>query len=226
MISVGIVVEGITDYEVISNILYGFFDEDEPMIKPIQPVFDEDQKAKKGYSAQNSEEFGGWVNVIDYCKHQERLAKDMQGIDYLVIQIDTDTSEEIGFDVSKIENNKELTATELYNNVIEKLQNCIIQAYSSDFFNFYAEKIIFAIAIHSTECWLLPLYATQKADIQATKNCHARLKKILKRKINKKEKVYDELSKPLMKNRELQKIKDKNPSLKIFIENLEKQIVR
>ncbi len=206
MKSVGIVAEGITDYVVIRNILYGFFDEEEPMIKPIQPVFDETQKAAKGYSAQNSEEFGGWVNVIDYCKHQERLAKDIQGLDYLIIQIDTDTSEEKGFDVAKNdEKNQELNTSELSNKVIEKLQNLIVQAYTSDFFNFYQEKIIFAIAVHSTECWLLPLHATQKADVQATKNCHKRLEKVLKEKVVKKEKTYDDLSKKFMKYNELKK---------------------
>jgi hypothetical protein len=220
MKSIGIVAEGITDYSVISNIVYGFFGDEEPIIKPIQPVFDEDQKASKGYIIQSAEQFGGWVNVFDYCKDQERLSKDMQGLDYLIIQIDTDTSDEIGYDVSKNDaQNQELSPDKLIEKIIEKINSLLIHS------NFYQEKIIFAIAVHSTECWLLPLFSDKYSDIKATKNCHARLEKIRKESIKKESRVYEQLSKPLMKRKELYKIKDKNPSLKIFIENLERQIL-
>jgi hypothetical protein len=220
MKSIGIVAEGVTDYAVISNIVYGFFADEEPIIKPIQPVFDEDQKASKGYIIQSGEQFGGWVNVFDYCKDQERLSKDMQGLDYLIIQIDTDTSDEIGYDVSKNDaQNQELSPDELIGKIIEKINSLLIHS------NFYQEKIIFAIAVHSTECWLLSLFSDKNSDIKATKNCHARLEKIRKESIKKESRVYEHLSKPLMKPKELYKIKDKNPSLKIFIENLERQIL-
>jgi hypothetical protein len=225
MKSIGIVAEGITDYVVISNIVYGFFGGEEPIIKPIQPVFDEDQVQKKGYAIQSAEEFGGWVNVFDYCKDQKRLSKDMQGLDYLIIQIDTDTSEEANYDISKYDdNNQELSPSGLIEKVIEKLNTLIINANQQDFFNYYQEKIIFAVAVHSTECWLLLLYASKKSDIEATKNCHNRLEKIRKESIKKEYRIYDNLSKSLMKQKELYKIKDKNPSLKIFIENLERQV--
>jgi hypothetical protein len=258
MKSIGIVAEGITDYSVISNIVYGFFGDEEPIIKPIQPVFDEDQKASKGYTIQSAEQFGGWVNVFDYCKDQERLSKDMQGLDYLIIQIDTDTSDEIGYDVSKNDaQNQELSPDKLIEKVIEKINSLLIHS------NFYQDKIIFAIAVHSTECWLLPLFTTLKSDVEAIKNCYDRLSKVIKtnverhpkdddnkmllklhskskestdvltkmpvfdkkRGIEKNKEVYNIVSKPLMTPKELYRIKDKNPSLKIFIENLERQIL-
>jgi hypothetical protein len=214
MLTFGIIGEGITDQIVIENVIYGFFGKDEPEgINYLQPLRD------------HTDSFGNWYNVIEYCR-SERLKTDMEDNDYIIIQIDTDTSDEKNYDISKLdENNQELAPEQLIENVTEKLKNLIIKANSSIFFDFYQKKIIFAIAVHSTECWLLPLYTVKKSDIEATKNCHNRLEKILKRVINKDFRTYNDLSKPFIKQKELYKIKDKNPSLNFFVDNLERQVI-
>ena len=210
----GIVAEGITDQVVIKNILYGLLGSEKlEDANFLQPTRDQ------------TDSFGNWYNVLEYCK-SERLEKDFLYNDFIVIQIDTDTSEEAHFDVPKYdENNKELSVEQLVTNVFEKLKTLIINKNGLEFWEYYEEKIIFAIAVHSTECWLLPLYATLKKEMEATKNCHNRLENLLKKGIKKEAAVYEGLSKPFMKSKDLLKIKDKNPSLKIFIENLETQVV-
>lgn len=210
----GIVAEGITDQVVIKNILYGLLGseklEDANFLQPMRDQTDS---------------FGNWYNVIEYCG-SERVRKDFENNDFIVIQIDTDTSEEKHFDIPKHdENNKELSVEQLIMNVFEKLKTLIINKNGIDFWEYYEQKIIFAIAVHSTECWLLPLYATSKREMEATKNCHNRLGKLLKTSIKKEAAVYEGLSKPFMKSKELLKVKDKNPSLRIFIENLETQVI-
>ena len=210
----GIVAEGITDQVVIKNILYGLLGseklEDANFLQPMRDQTDS---------------FGNWYNVLEYCK-SERLKIDFEDNDFIVIQIDTDTSEEAHFDIPKHdENNKELSVEQLITNVFEKLKTLIINKNGIEFWKYYEEKIIFAIAVHSTECWLLPLYATSKKEMEVTKNCHNRLENLLKKGIKKEAIIYEDLSKRFMKSKELLKIKDKNPSLKIFIGNLKTQVI-
>lgn len=216
MYNFGIVAEGVTDQAVIENILYGFLDENEPeSINWLQPLRNATD-SKLG--------FGNWLNVIEYCR-SERLKADFDNNDFIIIQVDTDVSEEIHFEVSKLdENNQERSPEQLIKAVVDKLNTLIINANQQDFFDFYKDKIIFAIAVHSTECWLLPLYATSKKDMEAAKNCETRLARLLTKGIKKEVRFYDDLSRDFMKIKELTKARDHNKSLNIFMENLEKQV--
>jgi hypothetical protein len=148
MISFGLITEGITDQEVISNILFGYFDNPDLVITELQPLRDETDRNK-------SQNFGGWGNLIEYCK-SEVFKYAFQTIDYLIVQIDTDVCEDYG--ISKKEKGKDLTPEQLITKVIEKF----ITILGQDFYEKLKSRIIFAIAVHSIECWLLPIYYTDK----------------------------------------------------------------
>ena len=56
----------------------------------------------------------------------------------------------------------------LYNRVVDRLKRDI----DGDIFTQYADKILFAICINETECWLLPLYyASSPKKCSSTTNC-------------------------------------------------------
>ncbi len=94
----------------------------------------------------------------------------------------------------------------------------------------YKHKIIFAIAIDSTECWLLPLYYQDKQHQGKRENCLKALDQALEKAgketiADKKKdpKYYHTLSKDYSKHKRLMAVYENNPSLRIFIEELSKR---
>ena len=142
MLTFGVIAEGPTDQTVIENILLGYFkdQEDEPDVRYIQPP------------RPLTETPAGWGHVF---KSLER--KDYEGAlqynDYLVIHIDTDVQEEPGFDVPRREGRTQLSIPDRVDRVIARLKRDIDAA----FYQANAHRILFAIAVDTIECWLLPL---------------------------------------------------------------------
>ncbi|MDZ4787195.1 MAG: phage tail protein [bacterium] len=143
MISFGLITEGLTDQIVIENILAGYFNSPDIDVEPLQPERDKDNDNKSKY--------GGWTLVFDYCQSKD-FRESFQFIDYIIIQIDTDVSED--YHIAHQDENGEFTPQQLIEKVIEKLRDAI----GEDFYSQNQQKIVFAISVHSIECWLLPLY--------------------------------------------------------------------
>ena len=141
MISFGLIAEGLTDQIVIEDILAGYLNSAYIEVTPLQPKRD---KSK----------IGGWTLVFDYCR-SKKFQEAFQFIDYIIIQIDTDVSEDYG--VAKQDENGEFTPQQLIAKVIEKFRSAI----GDNFYSRYQPQIIFAISVHSIECWLLPLYQVE-----------------------------------------------------------------
>ena len=148
MISFGLITEGLTDQIVIENILAGYFNNPDLDITPLQPQRDKkDENKFTGY--------GSWSQVFAYCRSRD-FQESFQFNDYIIIQIDTDVSEEFG--IPQQDKNGEFTPEELIEKVIEKFK----QEIGEDFYNKFQQRIIWAISVHSIECWLLPLYYQEK----------------------------------------------------------------
>jgi hypothetical protein len=112
------------------------------------------------------------------------------------------------------ENGKLLTPEQLIEKVIDKFRSDI----GEDFYDQNASRIIFAIAVHSIECWLLPLCLPEKkAEID---DCMNILKRDLTNFQPKDHKYYQEISMEYANKSSLLKLYPENPSLKIFIEQL------
>ncbi len=212
MINFGLVTEGITDQEVISNILFGYYSNPDILITELQPLRDETDKNK-------STNFGGWGNLIEYCK-SDVFKYAFQTTKYIIIQIDTDICEE--YHISKKENGKELTPQELILKVTEKF----IEVIGYDFYHNYQHRIIFAISVHSIECWLLPIYFDDNKRSK-TVNCLQTLNQALKKqgftidKNNKNVDYYREISDIFIKRKKLDKYYPYNPSFEVFIKKLD-----
>jgi hypothetical protein len=216
MISFGLVTEGLTDQIVIENILAGYFNSPDLDIRQLQPQRDKDNENKSTY--------GGWTLVFDYCKSRD-FQEALQFIDYIIIQIDTDVSDD--YNIPKVHENGDFTPQELIEKVIEKFRG----ASGDDFYRKYQQKIIFAISVHSIECWLLPLYYTDKKNKSKFKSCldtlNPQVYKKHKFRIDAKNpEYYRIISEQYRKHKVLMKHYAENPSLKNFIEEIQSRDIK
>ena len=156
MISFGLITEGLTDQIVIENILAGYFKNPDLDIRPLQPERDKkDENKFKGY--------GSWSQVLAYCRLKD-FQESFQFNDYIIIQIDPNVLQDYG--IPQQDENGEFTPQELIKKVIEKFKEEI----GEYFYSQCQQRIIWAISVHSIECWLLPLYYKEKKKSKF-KNC-------------------------------------------------------
>ena len=210
----GIIAEGKTDQIVIGNILAGFFNNYDLIVRELQPAL---------FATEPSQisKFGGWYNVFQYCQSDFFLPA-FEDNDFIIIQIDSDCSNEKHFEVPKTDGEKVEFFVE---RIRKRFQSVISESNGREEYDRIAERIIFAIAVNSIECWLLPLVYNDKTQ-GATDNCLFKLNKKLPdgSKINpskKDKRIYQKISKDFIKTKTLQKAFPQNPSLKIFVESLE-----
>lgn len=225
MISFGLITEGITDQIVLENILFGFFNNVDIPINPLCPLRDATDRNRM-------EKAGNWVEVFEYCASSD-FKTALFSNDFLIIQIDTDVlkSENISqkYKVNSLNINN-------INEIIEKVKSRfidIINTYQGNyFFETYQNKIIFAIAIDSIECWLLPIYYENEiAKSSKTTNCLSTLNMALNKKEHftidaKKPDYYRKISKIYRKQKQLKAYYALNPSFDVFIQDIQnKEIV-
>jgi hypothetical protein len=210
------IAEGLTDQIVIENILAGYFNPDID-INWLQPLRD-------ATDANRSSNFGGWSQVFEYCR-STAFKEAFQFNEYIIIQIDTDISEEQHYNVPHRDENGEFTPEQLIDKVIDKFKGLM----SEDFYSQYKDKIIFAIAVHSMECWLLPLYYTDNKKTKI-KSCLLTLNQALQKiegftidANKKKPEYYRNISHQYCKGKTLMKLYKENPSFKLFIEEIQKR---
>jgi len=212
MLKFGLACEGVTDQAVIENILCGFYKDKnlKSEIKAFQPLFDATQQK------QLEGEFGGWEILLKFLS-TKRFRQEVINNHYMIIQIDTDISEHPNFNVSQ----HNLSVEELIEKVVERL---ILEIDSKkEFYSKYKERIIFAISVHSLECWLLPLYKSSKNG--KISGCFETLQRESKKiKVIKDYKTYEKLSHDFLKYKKLINIASKNSSFQVFINRLPKKI--
>lgn len=225
MVTFGLITEGITDQIIIENVLCGFFDSEDIDVNMLQPLRDETDKNR-------CKNYGGWKLTFDYCA--STVFRDaMPFNDYIIIQIDTDVSDEVHYDISKLdENGDELSPEQLIENVKQKFIDLISNNLGEEFYKQCADKLIFAISVHSIECWLLPLYENEKKKKVKIKNCLENLNRALKQKElssinlnNKSPDDYETISKLYRKHKILMRHYKDNPSFKIFIDEVQEHSI-
>jgi hypothetical protein len=167
--------------------------------------------------------FGNWENVLRYLgekKHRDAL----EFADYLIVQIDTDQSEHPNFNVPQQEGGKPLEPSTIVERVSQRLYDVI----GKEDIKFYGDRIILAICVREIECWLLPLWDQRKAA--KCEGCLDTLNRALSRSnaptINphdKSARVYDLVSKEYRKPQNLLEKGPLNPSLEIFLKELDRR---
>jgi hypothetical protein len=219
----GIIAEGPTDQIVIQNILVGFFDNVEltTNIKFLQPLRDATDTIK---------EQGGWFKVFEYCQSQYFLDAFEQN-DFLIIQIDSDVCEHEHFNVSRRTEEGEKADDVLITDIINRFQNLFIKTFGEDKYDQFKGRLIYGICLEELECWLLPIYYTDKTR-SATNNCIYKLNKKINKELNiyidpanknNMTQQYWKISKPYMKQKTLISNAYHNISLGMFIDALKEK---
>ena len=155
----------------------------------------------------------------------EEFKNDVLNNECVILQIDTDVSKEQNFDVAKIDENGNLLSVEsLISKVIDRL---ILEINKEDatFYQAYKDKIIFAISVHSLECWLIALHDESK---MTTENCFDELRKIKfpnNFQVSKKYAKYDTLSQPFLIRENIEAVSQKDSSFRFFTQQLEQVII-
>lgn len=208
----GIICEGVTDFHVLKHVIQAYFDD--PVILPIQPNLDETHnKTATGT-------FGGWELVAKYLK-SDHFEDAILAADFVVVQIDTDVCEHINFGVAPI-SLADSDHQSFYENIRLKLIEWM-DSYAADTYDFYKDKIIFAISVHSLECWLLAYHGTKKCKITG---CDTELSAVMRKKkkslntVTKNVQEYIEHSRDLRRKRNHPSIIAKSLSFEKFIQQL------
>lgn len=212
-----LVTEGVTDYLVLKPILQNFFSE-EPIIRQIRPEINDSEHETSGK--------GGFRQVLDFCK-SDSVNEILKENDFVVIQIDSDVSPSRGFGIPHQVDGFEIDHIELYKSIIGHLKSLFPESVTS----VNISKIIFAIGIHSIECWLIPILVPEGPNI--THKCLTILNDELRaagmfqipkhRKNSIRSKAsFLTLSKSFSSKKEITRIADYNIGFKKFVDSLEK----
>lgn len=213
-----LITEGASEHRVIKHLIAKYFKDFEPEINQIQPKVVNNKQAV----------IGGWNEVLKYCEREELKDVFVEN-NFLIIQIDTDQSQNRAFNVNHIDSTGKLKSDEtLYNDVLHKLQMRI----KPEIFEQYKERILFAICIHSIECWLLPICYNDNHRL-STNNCIKTLNSALSKQNkltispsgkNKSNgiKAYTQILSDLKRKSDIINSSKFNFGFKSFVESLEK----
>ena len=158
MASIALICEGASEVKMLTYIVTRYLG-DEIVVNAIQPAL-----TQKGRQANE----GGWHEVLNHC-NDETINAIFATNDYLVIQIDTDACVQTNYDVNVYDESNQKVADDI---LYERVRNRLLKDLSAEIQTKYANRILFAICINETECWLLPLYYENDAKKRcATTNC-------------------------------------------------------
>ena len=216
MVKIGLITEGITDQFILKPIVRNYWKEIEIHFNEIQPRVDETDK---------QEGFGGWVNVLRTCE-EEDFSSLFLYLDFVIIQIDSDVSQEKGFDITHFAEGKQLDDKEVCESIVSKLRSLIPPKYYEN----NQDKFLFAIGIQSSECWLLSL--SKQGNLKSkTINClNALNRDLAKRKTDlinedqknsaKSRRVYQSLAREFKNRKVLVEAAKHNTGLEEFVNQL------
>lgn len=198
--------EGLTDFTIMKNLLIGFFNDKNLPVRRLLP------ESNKPF---------GWGNLFDQLsKGIFRFGFELN--DYVIVQIDSGTCADWDEGIKHIGDNE--SQVEVF---VQQIVKVLIKKIGEDFYNQNKNKIIFAIAVHDIECWVLPFISDKASDQSKMVNCFKTAEQIavkqgfsLHRKNYEDGKHYENLSKGMKKQKDLIRLHALNPSLKIFVDNL------
>jgi hypothetical protein len=216
-----LITEGASEFNILKKIVSVLYKNEDPICNPIQPKLEDSGKQDGA---------GGWNEVLKYCEREEELKSIFVENDYLIIQIDTDQSQQQPFNVAQPNGIKD---DALVNAVRDRLCSSLPESVRTNYLN----RIIFAVCVQTVECWLLPIYfVDEKANLRkSTLTCLDKLNRELKR-LNKKTIpaasknsahsiiAYKEAMSDWRKANDVIKSARSQHSLKLFIEEISNKV--
>lgn len=210
-VKIGIVCEGISDYRILRYITERYLRDEDVYAIPLKP-----KETKQG--AQDG--FGSWQGVLEYIKGDDQMIVEAirEGCRYVIVHIDTDVREQYGLPAD-FKNHEELH---------EGVRNMLLSGLHS---GFNPDMLVFAIAIHETECWLIPFLTDDKKDCAKADSCVNTVNKLIKGRgsIDKDNKnaekvrpIYQEILKRKKKAIDIKVASQYNYGFAYFIETLDR----
>lgn len=214
-LSFAIVGEGKTDQVVLESILIGVFSD---KLDPGNVVYEQPPLDESG--SHQSESWGNWLNVVKYLEGKA-YREAFQFHPFLVVQIDSDICEEPGLEISKTGEGGIAHSAQF---LAEKIREKLSQIIGKEDMDTYRDRFLFAIGVHSLECWLLPLYGKHN-EASNIMSCKVRVDRGLKREkmqgLNKSDiRTYHAASSPYRRFKVLSEVSHLQQSFDIFVKEL------
>lgn len=167
MTSIAVICEGVSEFNIINHIVSRYTGEH--IINAVQPKINREKLTQT--------DNGGWSRVLDHCT-DEVIDNIFQLNDYLIIQIDTDSSHISPYDVPSAFKDGTLKS---HKRLHAEIKVRLIKNLSRDVKKKYLNRIFFAICHNEIECWLLPIYYSGSQACK-TNNCIRTLNQELSRR--------------------------------------------
>lgn len=209
---IGIVSEGVSDYYVLSHIVSRYLKEQDVYTIPLNP------KQERGKQVG----FSGWQGVLNYISGKDERNLIVEALkedcEYVVVQIDTDVCEEYGV------THQTGDVVLLWQQVCDNLSSCVPEEFDKS-------RLLFAITIDETECWIIPFVNSDKKSCTSTNRCVNLVNKSIRKENlyidadNKNsdgaKSAYDYILKQKKKPKEIKECSAFNYGFKKFIEQLD-----
>jgi hypothetical protein len=155
----------------------------------------------------------GWELVFEYCR--ERAADALAANDYVVIHLDTDQGDHPNFGVPLSHQGIERPYNELVENAI-----AVITAQLGDsVYPAYANRLLFAISVHSMESWLLLCLFDRDEPKNSMDRLNRQLLRRNKKPLVKERRAYQQLARQI-RGKQLIALSGGKHSLGLFLVQL------
>tara|TARA_R110000868_G_scaffold110393_1_gene299161 strand:+ start:1825 stop:2514 length:690 start_codon:yes stop_codon:yes gene_type:complete len=206
MPSIALITEGLTDQIVIERLIEAVCPttpDDPLLVTYAQPIRDRTDAHHAPHA--------GWAKVFEYCEHtlEDALATN----DLVLVHIDTDDGEHIHYGLPLTADGKDRD----YIDLAEGAKSILIAKMGASATAEALQRIIFAIAVHATESWLLLILY----DETRLKNPFARLAHHQRKlaRFDKEARPYQNLTNSI-KDKAILKHRDSAHSLGLFLRDL------
>lgn len=217
MANIAVICEGVSEFNIINHIVSRY--NNEHFINAVQPRINHDRQAQA--------DDGGWSRVLEHCT-DEIINHIFQLNDYLIIQIDTDSSHIPPYN---IEHNFQGGAAKSHKRLHAEIKARLVHNLSHETREKYLNRILFAICHNEIECWLLPIFYTDYRACK-TNNCINVLNRALSRQnmdgipyTNKNkpkaQKAYKAIFKHMKTKETIERMSTYSDGLKRFLEGLD-----
>lgn len=217
MANIAIICEGVSEFKIINHLVARY--SGEHFLNAIQPKINDERDTQAND--------GGWSRVIEHCT-DDVFENIFKLNDYLIIQIDTDSSHIQPYDIPHCFSNGVAKSDKRLH---AEIKARLMREISHDVRKKYLSRILFAICHNEIECWLLPIFYNDNKRCK-TNNCIYHLNEALSKRdiprIPDKQKnspnarkAYKKILSNIRKKSDVARIADSSRGFSNFIRGLE-----
>lgn len=202
--SVALICEGPTDQAVLRRLLAGVLGDD-VVVNEVQPP-----------SPMKAEDFGGWEMVFASIRGGD-VGRALEFNDLVLLQVDADVCERVGFDVSRRVDGRERNEAEL----VEAVRARLLAAVHDADPHVDPAQLLFALCVDELECWLLLLLSERDKTTGCLEAANRELNKAGRKPLGKDPRRYEDEANPLRKPKQVAQLRGRSVSLDLFLAQLD-----